>query len=196
MRIVFCRCAGAGSQPRRGCVLLTLLRGVPLLRPHSSAAAEPLRPLRHRMFDDFIALWRQELRYFRVVGGWDRGWLLSTKGGVLSTFVAGGIFFGAAGDLYEYADGAADVARDDLHKQLERLLRPTAVRKVARAASKDGVNGVVYFLIRGVPTISKDFAVSPQVDREYDAQCSARQALLRRLFSKGSTPGLCVAGLQ
>ena len=187
---------------------------VPLLRLHSTVV-EPLRPLRHRMYDDFIALWRRKLLYFRIAGGvaaasialvayamWDRGWLLNTsKGGVLSTFVAGGIFSGSESDPFEDADRAADVARYDLHLQLVRLLRPvsiqtyavvvgehgtgksTAVRKAARAASKDGANGVVYFLIGEVPTISTDLAKCLLVGREYDA----RQALLRRLFSESST---------
>ena len=72
-------------------------------------------------------------------------------------------------DPFKDENGAADLTRDDLHQQLERLLRPTAtqtyavvvgergtgkstaVRKAARAASKDGANGVVYFLIGEAP---------------------------------------------
>ena len=99
-------------------------------------------------------------------------------------------------DPFKDENGAADLTRDDLHQQLERLLRPTAtqtyavvvgergtgkstaVRKAARAASKDGANGVVYFLIGEAPTVSTDLAKSLHVGREYDA----RQALLCRLF--------------
>jgi hypothetical protein len=56
------------------------------------------------------------------------------------------------------------------------------VRKAARAASKDGANGIVYFLIGEVPAISTDSANCLHVGREYDA----RQVLLRRLFSESS----------
>jgi hypothetical protein len=62
---------------------------------------------------------------------WDHGWMMNTsKGGVLSAFVAGGIFSGAEADPFKDADVAADVARDDLQKQLERLLRPAATADV------------------------------------------------------------------
>lgn len=139
--------------------------------------------------------------YLRVAGGvvfiavaymaysiWERGWLLSTsRGGVLDTFVVGGIFAGSEPDPFVEKDGAADVVRDELNMQLERLLRPeatdtyavivgehgtgksTAVRKAARAVSKDGADGVVYFLIGEVSTISTDLAKSLRVGREYDA---------------------------
>ena len=155
------------------------------LRRHLSAdttAAPPLRPLRHRMYDDFQEWWRRRVLFLRIAGGtaavalvlavyWARahGPPLLRKG-ILDAFVAGSV-----PREWDADDALADVPRPELHAALAHLLRPaatktyavivgehgsgksTAVRKAARASS-DGPNGVVFIEINEVRKFSLDLA--------------------------------------
>lgn len=168
-----------------------------------TTAAPPLRPLRHRMYDDFQEWWRRRVLLLRMAGGtaavalvFAVYWLRThgpppARKGILDAFVAGSV-----PSEWDAKDALADVPRPELHIALAQLLRPaatdtyavivgehgsgksTAVRKAARASSADGASGVVFIEINEVRTFSLQLASCLNLDvREIDWVGAVRRRL-------------------